>query len=84
MTTITVIIEDELAQIVDNAVHRLSISQEEIVRQALYHFLDEPPEIVAEEDPLIGLFDLGDPLLSENTEEILQGMFRNEPNSVTP
>ncbi len=84
MTTITVTIEDELAQIVNKAVHRLSISQEEIVRQALYHFCDEAAEIVAEEDPLIGLFDLGDPLLSENAEEILQGMFRNEQTITTP
>ncbi|MEZ4659215.1 MAG: hypothetical protein R2911_16760 [Caldilineaceae bacterium] len=84
MTTITITIEDELAQIVNKAVHRLSISQEEIVRQALYHFFDEAQESMAGEDPLIGMFDLGDPLLSENAEEILQGMFHNEPNSVTP
>jgi len=84
MTTITIVLEDELAQLVDNAVQQSSSSPEEIVKQAIYHYLNDLQKMDAGEDPLVGLFDLGDPLLSENVEEVLQAMFRKEENSSTP
>lgn len=77
MTTITVALEDELVEILQKALYRQSISTEELVKRAIYHYLDEEqmPAQEAVEDSLVGLFDLGDPLLSEKSEEILQSMF---------
>lgn len=77
MTTITIAIEDELAQILQATLYRKSITAEELVKQALYLYLDEEQTAAHEqaEDSLVGLFDLGDPLLSEKSEEILQAIF---------
>lgn len=77
MTTLTITLEDELAEIIQAALRCKAISAEELVKQALYQYLDEGQERVRTpaEDSLVGLFDLGDPLLSEKSEEILQAMF---------
>lgn len=77
MTTLTITLEDELAQILQAALYRKSITAEELVKQALYQYLDEEQATEGEqgEDSLVGLFDLGDPLLSEKSEEILHAMF---------
>ena len=77
MTTLTIALEDELAQILQATLYRKSITAEELVKQALYQYLDEEQAIESTqaEDTLVGLFDLGDPLLSEKSEEILQAMF---------
>ena len=77
MTILTITLEDELAEIIQAALQRKAISAEELVKQALYQYLDEGQESVRTpaEDSLVGLFDLGDPLLSEKSEEILQAMF---------
>ena len=80
MTTLTITLEDELAEIIQAALQRKAISAEELVKQALYQYLDEGQESVhtPAEDSLVGLFDLGDPLLSEKSEEILQAMFTED------
>jgi c-di-GMP-related signal transduction protein len=80
MTTLTITLEGELAQILQAALHNQSITAEELVKRALYQYLEEEqlPESVSGDDNLVGLFDLGDPLLSEKSEEILQTMFAED------
>ena len=86
MTTITIALEDELVEILQMALHRQAISTEELVKRALYHYLDEAqmPAQEVGEDSLVGLFDLGDPFLSEQSEEILQSLFSQTTAVVAP
>lgn len=74
MITLTITIEEELAQVLQPLLERRSITAEELVKQALYHYLTEEQSTVdiKEQDSLVGLFDLGDPMLSEKSEQILQ------------
>ncbi|MEZ4734964.1 MAG: hypothetical protein R3E79_48335 [Caldilineaceae bacterium] len=53
---------------------------EEFLKRTLYQDLDETEagEGTPVEDSLVGLFDLGDPLLSEKSEEILHALFAKE------
>lgn len=57
-----------------------SILTEEFLKRTLYQELDEAEAVegTPAEDSLVGLFDLGDPLLSEKSEEILQALFTKE------
>lgn len=74
MITLTITIEEELAQVFQPLLDRRSMTAEEFVKQALYHYLteDQSTRDIKEQDSLVGLFDLGDPLLSEKSEQILQ------------
>lgn len=82
MNMLTIGLEDELQQIIQIALYRKTITAEQLVKQALYRYLDEEQisegEEVAneyDEDSIVGMFDLGDPLLSEKSEEILHTIF---------
>lgn len=82
MNMLTIGLEDELQQIIQIALYRKTITAEQLVKQALYRYLDEEQisegeEVANEygEDSIVGMFDLGDPLLSEKSEEILHTIF---------
>lgn len=82
MNMLTIGLEDELQQIIQIALYRKTITAEQLVKQALYRYLGEEQisegEEVAneyDEDSIVGMFDLGDPLLSEKSEEILHTIF---------
>lgn len=72
MTTLTIALQDSL--------DRQSSVTEELLKRAIYQYLDEAQviESTTAEDALVGLFDLGDPLLSEKSEEILHALFAKE------
>ncbi|MCE7980145.1 MAG: hypothetical protein DYG89_03050 [Caldilinea sp. CFX5] len=82
MNMLTIGLEDELQQIIQVALYRKTITAEQLVKQALYRYLHEEQvvedeEVASEygEDSIVGMFDLGDPFLSEKSEEILHTIF---------
>jgi metal-responsive CopG/Arc/MetJ family transcriptional regulator len=69
MIRINVALEDELEQALQEIVVRSNLTQEEIVKRALQQYITFYFE---EDDPLIGLFDLGDPHYAEKSKELLR------------
>lgn len=68
MVTITVVLEDDLAKELEAATSRTQLTREEIIKHALVQYISTG----AQDESLIGLFDLGDPDLATKSEEILQ------------
>ncbi|HXW00081.1 MAG TPA: CopG family transcriptional regulator [Anaerolineae bacterium] len=67
MVNITISIEDELAKSLQTLAERSKLTEAEIIENALKRYVTS-----SEVDPLIGLFDLGDPYLAERAEDILR------------
>jgi hypothetical protein len=73
MRTLTVDLEEGLTRILKVALHRRSSTAEELAKQAFYQYLgkEQATEDELTTDSIVGMFDLGDPLLSEKVEDIL-------------
>ena len=70
MTTVTVLLEDELINRLEQFTEKRHLTRDQVIRTALKSYLTSD-ESVLEADPLVGLFDFGDSDFAENSESIL-------------
>jgi predicted transcriptional regulator len=68
MVTLTISLEDELAEALHTLAERNKLTEEELIKRVVEKYV-----IISEQgdDPLVGLFDLGEPQLAEHAEDVL-------------
>jgi predicted transcriptional regulator len=72
MVTLTVSLDDELAEALQTLATQSQVTEEELIKRAVQNYV----VTFQSDDPLVGLFDLGAPDLAEQAEEILHASIK--------